>query len=170
LSIFLANFILAFLQEVGAIIVAMAREEDVPTFSLSLNDAFKFQFNVIEYYIGFYVVIAIGLAKFVYNMRMNYETLNKGQHGTSEFETVKNLKKQYKIIPAKTNEYDGSGGVIVAGLQERNPLLPFKEKPYRLLIDEGPIHTMVIGITRSGKGETFVFPMLDVLSRAKEKP
>ena len=170
LSIFLANFILAFLQEVGAIIVAMAREEDVPTFSLSLNDAFKFQFNVIEYYIGFYVVIAIGLAKFVYNMRMNYETLNKGQHGTSEFETVKNLKKQYKIIPAKTNEYDGSGGVIVAGLQERNPLLPFKEKPYRLLIDEGPIHTMVIGITRSGKGETFVFPMLDVLSRAKDKP
>src|SRR5699024_6080356 len=114
LSIFLANFILAFLQEVGAIIVAMAREEDVPTFSLSLKDAFKFQLNVIEYYIGFYVVIAISLAKFVYNMRMNYETLNKGQHGTSEFETVKNLKKQYKIIPAKTNVYDGSGGVIVA--------------------------------------------------------
>jgi len=38
------------------------------------------------------------------------------------------------------------------------------------MIDESPVHTMVIGITRSGKGETFVVPMIDVLSRAKDKP
>lgn len=171
LSFFVANFLLSFLQEVGTLIIAMANEEpNMPALSINWKDAFQFQPNILEFYVGFYLVLGIGIVKFIYNIRMNYETLNKGQHGTSEFETVKNLKKQYKIIPAKSQEYEGSGGVIIAGLQERNPLLPFKNKPYRLMIDEGPIHTMVIGITRSGKGETFVFPMLDVLSRAKDKP
>lgn len=164
LSLFVANFLLAFLQEVGSVIVAFANDADADvSFDLSLKSALDLQWHVPEFYIAFYFVIGIGLAKFWYNVKMNYDDLNKGQHGTSEFEKVNELKKQYKIVPAKEKEYDGSGGVIIAGLQE-------KMKPYRLLIDEGPIHTMVIGITRSGKGETFVFPMLDVLSRAKNKP
>lgn len=163
-SFFLANFVLAFLQEVAQALISMANEpEKEVQFSLSANDFINFQSDVLVFYIGFYVVVGVGLIKFLYNIKMNYASLNQGQHGTSEFETVKNLKKQYKIIPAKTKEYDGDGGVIIAGLQE-------KFRPYRLLIDESPVHTMVIGITRSGKGETFVFPMIDVLSRAKNKP
>lgn len=163
-SFFLANFVLAFLQEVGQALISMANEpEKEVQFSLSANDFINFQSDVLVFYIAFYAVVGVGLIKFLYNIKMNYASLNQGQHGTSEFETVKNLKKQYKIIPAKTEEYDGDGGVIIAGLQE-------KFRPYRLLIDESPVHTMVIGITRSGKGETFVFPMIDVLSRAKNKP
>lgn len=163
-SFFLANFVLAFLQEVGQALISMANEpEKEVQFSLSTNDFINFQSDVLVFYIAFYAVVGVGLIKFLYNIKMNYASLNQGQHGTSEFETVKNLKKQYKIIPAKTEEYDGDGGVIIAGLQE-------KFRPYRLLIDESPVHTMVIGITRSGKGETFVFPMIDVLSRAKNKP
>ncbi|MFD1705220.1 VirD4-like conjugal transfer protein, CD1115 family [Siminovitchia sediminis] len=164
LSFFVANFLLAFLQEVGNVLVTMMNNPDENiSFSLNWQSVFVFQPKIIEFYIAFYFVLAIGLIKFIYNIKMNYDSLNKGQHGTSEFEKVKELKKQYKIIPAKKEEYDGSGGVIISGLQE-------KYRPYRLLIDEGPIHTMVIGITRSGKGETFVFPMIDVLSRAKDKP
>src|SRR5690625_3331675 len=79
------------------------------------------------------------------------------------FEDVKEFKKKYKVIPSKTEEYEGSGGVIIGGVNE-------KGRSYRLMIDESPVHTMCIGITRSGKGETFVVPMLDVLSRAKDKP
>ena len=155
---------LAFLQEVVAVISTMASDpESSISFSLSWKSLFEFQADVIWFYAAFYIILGIGILKFIYNMRMNYETLNKGQHGTSEFEEVKEIKKQYKIIPAAKKEYDGSGGVVIAGLQE-------KHKSYRLLIDEAPTHTMVIGITRSGKGETFVFPMLDVLSRAKDKP
>src|SRR5699024_4095865 len=96
------------------------------------------------------------------NMKMNYQSINKGQHGTNEFEKVKNLKKQYVAIPSKTEEYDGKGGTIIAGLHT--------EGKYRLLIDDAPVHTMVIGITRSGKGETFVVRMIDVQSRASDKP
>lgn len=163
-SYFIANFLLAFLQEVAVFVSAFADDPDtVEGFSLSRRSMFVFQQNIIGFYVGFYIVLAIGILKFVYNIRLNYETLNKGQHGTSEFEQVRELKKQYKIIPASEEEYEGSGGVVISGLQE-------KYRPYRLLIDESPVHTMVIGITRSGKGETFVFPMLDVLSRAKDKP
>lgn len=116
-----------------------------------------------EVYFFIFLLSSIFLLKYWWNMKLYREKLDKGQHGTSEFEKVNELKKQYKIIPAKEQQYEGEGGVIISGLSEPT-------KPYRLLIDEGPVHTMVIGITRSGKGETFVFPMIDVLSRAKKKP
>lgn len=119
-----------------------------------------------EYLLGyllFYFITFGILIKIYINLKLNFDDLDKGQHGTREFATVDELKKQYKIIPSKDKEYDGSGGVIIGGLQENF-------KPYRLMIDESPVHTMVIGITRSGKGETFVVPMIDVLSRAKDKP
>src|SRR5699024_11705179 len=114
------------------------------------------------FYVWFYIVIGISVVKLLYNMKMNYQSINKGQHGTNEFERVGNMKKQYVIIPSKTKEYEGKGGTIIAGLHEGNN--------YQLLIDDAPVHTMVIGITRSGKGETFVVPMIDVQSRASEKP
>ncbi|GED64029.1 type IV secretory system conjugative DNA transfer family protein [Lysinibacillus fusiformis] len=79
------------------------------------------------------------------------------------FEQVQELKKQYQIIPATSKEFDGDGGVIISALQE-------KFRSYRLLIDTRPVHTLVIGSERSGKGETFLFPMIDVQSRAKNKP
>ncbi|MBS4203666.1 VirD4-like conjugal transfer protein, CD1115 family [Lederbergia citrea] len=162
-SFFLANFILAFLQAFLLAVEQFARDPDNLSFSIPRGSFLHFQGDILWFYAGFYLVVGIGLIKFLFNMRLNYQSLNKGQHGTSEFEKVNGLKKQYKIIPSATKEYDGNGGVIISGLQE-------KYRPYRLLIDEGPNHTMVIGITRSGKGETFVFPMLDVLSRAKNKP
>ncbi|QNK89091.1 type IV secretory system conjugative DNA transfer family protein [Sporosarcina sp. resist] len=160
---FVANLLLAFLQAIISTVQQFSANADNATFSLDWRSVFVYQAALIGYYIGFYIVVGIGLVKFIFNMRMNFVDLNKGQHGTSEFEKVKELKKQYKIIPATKNEYDGDGGVIIAGLQE-------KWKPYQLMIDEGPIHTMLIGITRSGKGETWVIPMIDVLSRAKNKP
>lgn len=168
-SVFLANFLLAFIQSIGTTIQQFSVNPDNTSFSLDWKSFFHFQGNWMEYYIGFYLLVGIGLLKFVYNIKINYSSLNKGQHGTGEFETVKNLKRQYQIIPGSKKEYKGSGGVIISGLQEK-PLLPFMKRPYRLLIDNAPVHTLVIGITRSGKGETFVVPMLDVLSRAKDKP
>lgn len=163
LSFFIANFILAFLLEIVAAVEQFAKDPKDIKFSLRVEDFFNYQPNLMPYYIGFYILAAYGLVKFIYKMRMNYKSLNEGQHGTSEFEKVKELKKQYKKIPASKDTYEGTGGVIIAGIQE-------KWKPYQLLIDDGPNHTMCIGITRSGKGETFVYPMIDVQSRASEKP
>lgn len=159
----IANITLAFIQAVMKTIEQFRIDPKSTSFTLDWRNIFNFQESWGFFYLGFAILSIIGLFKFIYNIRMSYSDLNKGQHGTSEFEQVRELKKQYKIIPAIEKEYDGDGGVIISALQE-------KGRPYRLLIDDGPIHTMAIGITRSGKGETFVFPMIDVQSRAKNKP
>src|SRR5690606_8184612 len=73
------------------------------------NYEYKMVYGAI-YLIGFIILL-----KFYYELKMNFADLNKGQHGTREFESVEQMKKQYKIIPADTKEYSGSGGVIIAG-------------------------------------------------------
>lgn len=162
---FFANFLLHFLQQVLHLVEGFATNPEkvnFNTFYVDWHYFFIFQKEWIEFYVGFYILIGISLLKLLYNVKMNYQSINKGQHGTNEFEKVKNMKKQYLIIPSKQEEYEGKGGTIIAGLHEGNN--------YQLLIDDAPVHTMVIGITRSGKGETFVVPMIDVQSRASEKP
>ena len=34
-------------------------------------------------------------------MKMNFKNINKGQKGTSEFTTLKELQQQYKSVPEK---------------------------------------------------------------------
>lgn len=166
IGFFLANFILHFFQQVLLLVEGFANNPEqvnLKMFSVDWHHFFIFQQEWVAFYLGFYIVISISVMKFMYNIKMNYQSINRGQHGTNAFETVKNMKQQYQIIPASKTEYEGKGGTIVGGLQEVG-------KPYRLLLDDAPVHTMVIGITRSGKGETFVVPMIDVQSRAKVKP
>lgn len=163
LAYFVANYIYQFLNSIVTSFIDVAGSESGGLhLALSPNNLFV-QSPYPLYYAAFYFIVIFGLIRFMIAMKINYRSLNKGQHGTSEFATVQELKKQYKIIPGKDAEYEGSGGTIVSALQE-------KGKKYRLLIDDGPIHTMVIGITRSGKGETYVVPTIDVLSRATDKP
>lgn len=160
---FVANIALALVQATIRTIQQFQADANNITFSFDWGSMFDFQPQWIYFYVGFYMISGFGLLKFMYNVRVNFKSLDTGQHGTGEFESVKELKKQYKIIPGSTKEFEGDGGTIISALQE-------KGKPYRLLIDDGPVHSMVIGITRSGKGETFVFPMIDVQSRAENKP
>src|SRR5699024_633840 len=162
ISFFIANFVISFLRETGNFIFEFADNPEA-TYNFSWNWSITTHTDMLMGYAIFYGLLIILIVRISYNIKMNFDDLDEGQHGVRKFEDPDELKKQYKIIPAKEKEYEGSGGVIVAGLHEQM-------KPYRLMIDESPVHTMVIGITRSGKGETFVVPMIDVLSRAKDKP
>lgn len=163
ISFFIANFIIAFLREVGNFLIVFMDNPDVVDFNFNWNWFITIHTDMAMGYVIFYLLIFVLIFKISYNMKMNFDDLDSGQHGSRRFEDVKELKKQYKVIPSKTEEYEGSGGVIIGGVNE-------KGRSYRLMIDESPVHTMCIGITRSGKGETFVVPMIDVLSRAKDKP
>lgn len=164
LGFFIANYMIALFVQVGDYMAAFMTTPETATFSAPpWQELLYFKPMYLMGYGLFYIFILGLLAKFYYNLKMNFSDLDKGQHGTRRFATTEELKEQYRAIPAADDEYEGAGGVIIGGLQE--PL-----KPYRLLIDDAPVHTMVIGITRSGKGETFVVPMIDVLSRAKDKP
>ncbi|MDF9524695.1 type IV secretory system conjugative DNA transfer family protein [Bacillus cereus] len=163
LNFYFANFLLAFLQNILVVFKEFAQQnmQAMDLFQLSWEDCFNFQRDIMTFYIGAYALTLFGLLKFWYSMKTNYATMNENQHGSAEFEEPKELVKQYKVVPGSDKEYKGGSGVIVSALQ--------KGKKYLLMLDTGPVHTAVIGISRSGKGERYVFPTVDVISRAEEK-
>jgi len=110
------------------------------------------------YYIVVFVFILLSIVKIIYDLNRNFGDINKGQHGTSEFTTLKDLRKQYRRVPEKRERFRGDGGVVISWDKKK------------VLIDDTPVNNLIIGITRSGKGETFVFPTLDVYSRARRQP
>lgn len=84
--------------------------------------------------------------------------INIGQFGSSRFAKLSEIKEQYKEIPDSKDDYEGNGGAIVARHKDK------------LYIDDDTVNTIILGMTRSGKGELYILPMIDVLSRSMEKP
>ena len=87
----------------------------------------------------------------------NYGQIKKEQKGSARFTTFKEIQKQYRDVPEKGERFEGGGGVPVARYKKR------------IFIDDNPVNNMVIGTTRSGKGETFVFSAIDIYSRAEKQ-
>ncbi|RJS62993.1 VirD4-like conjugal transfer protein, CD1115 family [Priestia filamentosa] len=162
---------------------------DPQPFHPSIKDAYTFHFLDYSYVYG-----AIGLgstlltAKLIYNIRSNFKNLNQNQKGSSRFTTEKELQKQYRTVPERGDRYPGGGGIPISRMDKLELVsnwktykkvrgiqrllqahLLFKRTPF-LLIDDSPVNNMIVGITRSGKGETFVFPAIDVYSRAENQP
>lgn len=115
-------------------------------------------------YIISYLLGCIILIKKIINIRASYGRIEEGQKGTSKFVTLKEVKEQYKSIKEledkeefESGGYDGKGGIVVCRNKDR------------IFIDDSPVNNLIIGITRSGKGELWLFPTIDVYSRAKEK-
>lgn len=165
-SVLLSNLLFSLVQNLATAIKEANNQNAqwMQSFHMSWNDIFNFHTDVphiIYFYLATLCITLFGLARFWYNMKINYSALNTGQHGTSEFEDVQELRKQYKVVPGSKKNYPGGSGVIVSALQKGNR--------YELFLDTGPVHTAVIGISRSGKGERYVFPSIDVISRAEEK-
>jgi type IV secretion system protein VirD4 len=94
-----------------------------------------------------------------YRMRMAFSTsgFNLNQKGCERWTTEKELDEQYVKIPDKEVAFDGFGGTIVSRIGND------------LYIDTLWSNTFINGITRSGKGEMYVIPSIDVYSRAKNK-
>lgn len=153
------NFIFNFICNVPKII------EKANNFELgsSFIDLFSLDYMIhIEkrfwwiYLLFLILLIAMNL-KLAYNIKISYEDINKDQKGSSRWTTLEEIKEQYREIPEKETVYPGKGGV---------PVCRYEDKIY---IDDSPVNNLIIGITRSGKGEMFVFPMIDIYSRAEEK-
>lgn len=94
-----------------------------------------------------------------YRMRAAFsdEGFNLNQKGYARWTTKQEIKEQYREIPDRDKAFSGYGGTIVS----RMGML--------LYIDTDVVNNLYIGITRSGKGEMFVIPTIDVYSRAEEK-
>ncbi|MCH3972383.1 MAG: type IV secretory system conjugative DNA transfer family protein [Oscillospiraceae bacterium] len=120
------------------------------------------------YLIGGAVIAAFSV-KFGFHMIYSYEPLaDSDAKGGQRWTTIRELKEQYRSIPEcctpqqaqiSSVEYegdiDGKGGV------------PISRVGKRIFIDDGAVNNLIIGMTRSGKGETFVFPTIDIFSRPR---
>ncbi|PEZ00787.1 ATPase [Bacillus sp. AFS018417] len=155
-----------------------------------------FQMPIVEHPIFYLIVflVAIGtIARTVYQLKSSFKDLNNNQKGSSRFTTIEELKKQYRAIPDREKTFKGGGGVVISrydetswnaimqqakvvmeakGIGKWNAIQQLKIKAHagRLFIDDSPVNNLIIGTTRSGKGETFVFPTIDVYSRAEHQP
>lgn len=110
-------------------------------------------------YLFFIVLIIFVDVRIVYMVRTYFaeENFNVNQKGDSRWTTPEEIKMQYKEIPESKFSFEGRGGIPV-----------FRQKD-KLYIDDSIVNNLIIGMTRSGKGEMLVFPTIDILSRAEEK-
>lgn len=93
-----------------------------------------------------------------YKITVNFREENIGQKGTRRFTTLEEIKNQYKAIPDRDVSFPGKGGIPIARIGKT------------LYVDDSVTNSIILGITRSGKGEMFVIPTIDALSRGNEKP
>ncbi|WP_144573061.1 VirD4-like conjugal transfer protein, CD1115 family [Bacillus cereus] len=122
---------------------------------------FLFRMPIAEhpiYYMLVFLVVIGTIARTVYKLKSSFKNLNNHEKGSSRFTTVEELKKQYRAVPDREETFKGGGGVVISRLGDK------------VFIDDSPVNNLIIGTTRSGKGETFVFPTIDVYSRAEHKP
>ena len=105
--------------------------------------------------------------KIVFNIRSSFKEIDEGQKGTSRFATREEIDQQYRAVPIKKEFYSGKGGVPIARGYKSYPMEDGKKEV--MYIDDSPVNNLVIGTTRSGKGETFVVPLIDIYSRASQK-
>lgn len=116
-------------------------------------------FSYFPVYLIVYVLFFIIYYKSMLKIKIAYSTLEDGQKGTARFSTREEIDLQYKSIPKKDIQFPGYGGIPIARNVEKD----------EIYIDDGVVNTLIIGSTRSGKGETSVFPSIDNYSRAEKQ-
>ncbi|MBC1780532.1 type IV secretory system conjugative DNA transfer family protein [Listeria booriae] len=127
-----------------------------------------------KYYLCVFGMASI-LALFIgYKLRSNLGSLMKGLKSNARFATWRELKKQYVSIPEKGDPYDGVGGIPIGRfLKPAKKTIRFFGRQivvltltWRLLIDNSNTHTLLLGMTRSGKFVYFFSYVFENLSRA----
>ncbi|MBD8045858.1 VirD4-like conjugal transfer protein, CD1115 family [Clostridium faecium] len=150
-------FINLLINSIVWIMDIIAGKADIQSFNIK-SSIFNFKFLSFPiFYVVAYFIVAAVLCKVLFNIRASFASIKEGQKGTSRFTTIEELKEQYKAVPEKDEEFEGKAGV---------PVSRYKDK---IFIDDSPVNNLIIGTTRSGKGEIFMFPAIDIYSRAKIK-
>lgn len=94
-----------------------------------------------------------------YQLRTSFKDFNVNQKGAERWAQPEELKEQYAAVPEKDIFFEGKGGVPIAWNREEKTIY----------IDTSAVNNYIIGTTRSGKGESFMLPCLDIYSRASMK-
>ena len=128
-------------------------------------------------YLLAYVLTGAVLFKLVFNIKASFKDIRDGQKGNSRFATLDEIKEQYRAVDEVESEeerlnggYEGKGGVPIArGYKDYIVTDGKKVKKEVMYIDDSSSNNLIIGTTRSGKGELILFPTIDLYSRASIK-
>ncbi|RGX09362.1 VirD4-like conjugal transfer protein, CD1115 family [Paraclostridium sordellii] len=127
-------------------------------------------FKLFPLYIIIIVVFSLIYIKFILDIKKSFNEIEDGQKGTARFATREEIEQEYRAVPIKDKEYEGEGGVPIArGYVCYKDDLGNEIKEEVMYIDDSPVNNLIVGTSRSGKGETYVVPTIDILSRALEK-
>src|SRR5699024_8273726 len=77
---FVANFLLHFLQQVLHLVEGFAINPEKVNFqqlSVDWHDFVIFQHAWIAFSVGVYILVGISVMKLIYNVKMNYQSINK---------------------------------------------------------------------------------------------
>ncbi|MGN0533260.1 MAG: type IV secretory system conjugative DNA transfer family protein [Eubacterium sp.] len=124
----------------------------------SLKNAVKFNLNP-PFYIIASIILTIADAVLITKIRISYRDFNVSQKGGERFAADEEKREQYKAVPINGGKWQSERGGVIISRDGDN-----------FLVDEEPGHTLIVGTTRSGKGEMFVRPMIELLSRCSCKP
>ncbi len=109
--------------------------------------------------------------KLAFRLKVAYEPLKEeGQADSQRWALPEEIEAQYVSIPATAppsakkketlGDIPGRGGVPVSRYNDARD-----SKKDRLYIDRDAVNNLFLGMTRSGKGELYVFPLIDIYSR-----
>lgn len=106
------------------------------------------------------LIILVFDAFLAYKMKVSFGEVdfNVGQKGTERFANEEEIKEQYLKIEKIETPYPGDPGLLICRIGND------------FYIDNTVVNNLVIGITRSGKGEMFVKSSLEIYTRAQHKP
>lgn len=154
------NYIANFFNNIPQIFEAIRNGESTKKYTSLINCLFyhgKFWLGILILTLLFIVIFDLFLW---YKFKVSYseDYFNIGQKGDARWTTIDEIKEQYKEIPDRGNDtYPGKPGTIVAH---------FDKKIY---MDTNLGNNLILGITRSGKNEMYVYKTIDVYSRAEQK-
>lgn len=160
----------------------LSNTKTAPNFTISSDYFFQYAYadHPGYYKVIYFIAICISL-NVGYRIRSNLGTLLKGLKSGGSFEVMKELKKQYIMVPEAGTKFPGEGGMPIARFSywtKRKVTIFGKQLTifwltYRLLVDNSNTNTMLLGTTRSGKFVYFFSYYIDNLSRAlllKDRP
>ncbi len=109
------------------------------------------------FYLLLIIFIAIVNIRLIYLVNVHIKDMNVGQKGHERWTTTDEIKEQYPSMLLSGSPINGKGGFPVCQYQGL------------IYFDDSPVNNLILGMTRSGKGEQAIFSMIWTYCNAFEK-
>lgn len=163
--ILITNLIVEYITKIPNLILG----GDKPSIFGFLN--LSYIFRLFPIYLLIFIGFSVIYIKLILDIKKSFNEIEDGQKGTARFAKREEIAKEYKAVPIKDTKFKGKGGIPIArGVHQYKDNYGNVKEEEVMYIDDSSVNNLIIGTTRSGKGETFVVPTIDIYSRSEEQP